>query len=231
MSHEQELPIRPTLRAGHQQALAAIASPGTWWTGEQRVAIVNEARHALDCDLCLRRKVALSPYQTDGTHNHATDLPDNLVEVIHRIRTDSGRVTRQWFDKVLATGLSAEAYVETVGLIAMSLVLDTFADGCGNAWLVLPNPVAGDPTRLKNGDVIDAGAWVPLTRVEVEDTAFGLPRAPNIARAMGLVPGAVADFFGVFRPHYALANLEFDISRAQVEMIASRVSSHNECFY
>ena len=65
----------------------------------------------------------------------------------------------------------------------------------------------------------------------MEDGAFGLPRAPNIGRAMGLVPSAVALFFLTFRPHYALRDVPLAISQAQAEFIASRVSALNECFY
>jgi hypothetical protein len=59
----------------------------------------------------------------------------------------------------------------------------------------------------------------------------GLPAVPNIFRAMGLVPDAVALFFSTFRPHYALKDIELSISQAQAELVASRVSAWNECFY
>ena len=43
--------------------------------------------------------------------------------------------------------------------------------------------------------------------------------------------GVVAHFFGVMRAHYALANLDIEINRSQTELIASSVSSLNQCFY
>ncbi len=59
----------------------------------------------------------------------------------------------------------------------------------------------------------------------------GLPRVPNIARSMGLVPSAVDLFFGTFRPHYSLKDIPLSISQAQAEFVASRTSAINECFY
>ena len=64
---------------------------------------------------------------------------------------------------------------------------------------------------------------------ELTDT--GMPAVPNIARSLGLVPGAVALFFGTFRPHYALQDIPLAISQAQAEFIAARVSALNQCFY
>ena len=48
---------------------------------------------------------------------------------------------------------------------------------------------------------------------------------------MGLVPDAVALFFGAFRPHYALKDIPLSISQTQAEFVASRVSALNDCFY
>ncbi len=228
---DQPLPIRAKLRAGHEYGWREIAMPGTWWSATERVEMLLEARRALDCSLCARRQEALSPYTLDGDHDHGGNLPDNVIEVVHRIRTDSGRLTERWFKSMLDTGLLAEEYIEIVGIVATSLILDTFAEALGVPPGLPGDPAPGAPSRERNPAVVDAGAWVPLTNADQEDTALGLPSAPNITRAMGIVPGAVDNFFGVFRGHYALANLDFAITRPQIEMIAARVSALNQCFY
>ena len=130
-----------------------------------------------------------------------------------------------------AAGIPAERYIEAVSVVCTSVIVDTFHNALG---LPVPDtlpPEPGPPTGQEPPRVVDAGAWVPLTDVAVEDGVFGLPRSPNIARAMGLVPGAVALFFLAFRAHYALRDVPLDISQAQAEFIASRVSAINECFY
>ena len=65
--------------------------------GAERVNIAREIRQSQHCVLCRRRKEALSPYQVDGSHDVVSDLPEVMVEVIHRVVTDSARLTKNWF--------------------------------------------------------------------------------------------------------------------------------------
>ena len=228
---DQPLPIRESIATSHAEGIAGFARAGSRYSGFERNAILKEARFSEECALCARRKVALSPYAEQGVHDSLGELPDVVVEVIHRIRTDSGRLTQTWFNSVVGDNLSREAYVEIVGAVATSIILDSFALALGCDPLE-PNEVRqGEPDRVTNKNVFDGGAWVPLLDAEQEMTETGLPSSPNIFRAMGLVPSAIGHFFGVMRAHYALADLDFDIDRSQTELIASRVSSLNECFY
>ncbi len=100
------LVIRDDLATARENAWDRLASPGTWWTAAQRLAIADEARRAMKCALCRKRKAALSPYAVDGAHDGNGELPENMVEVIHRIRTDSGRLRKAWFDAALTSGLT-----------------------------------------------------------------------------------------------------------------------------
>jgi hypothetical protein len=233
--------VSKSVSESHEMAISLFGQAGTWLLGETRTAIWLEARNANDCNLCQARKDALSPYSlpthalTDRSkankHNTCTDLPDNIVEVVHRISTDSGRLTKRWFDEQIATGLSREEYVEILSLVATSIILDSYSKAMGISDYVIPRPQAGNPPRIPNIDVVDEGAWLPITKAEQHLEEHGLPSIPNIARAMGLVPSAMMHFFGTMRAHYSLAGNNFGISRSQIELIAARVSSHNECFY
>lgn len=229
--YDTAYPVRSNLREAHAQAWRLIAQPGAFWDARTRVQMVEEARAALRCRLCTRREQALSPNAVQGVHDTVSTLPAALIEVIHRLRRDPARMTRSVFDQALAAGLSAERYVEAVSVVCASVIIDTFHNALGLATPPPLAPQAGEPTGQPPPPVVDDGAWVPLTRVDVEDGTFGLPRAPNIGRAMGLVPSAVALFFLTFRPHYALRDVPLAISQAQAEFIASRVSALNECFY
>ena len=229
--YDTPYPVRPELKRKHLEAWRMIASPGPFLDARERVQIVHEARAALSCDLCRRRLDALSPNAVAGVHDAVSDLHPALVDMIHRVRTDPARMTKSVFEGVLAAGIPAERYIEAVSVVCTSVIVDTFHNALG---LPVPDtlpPEPGPPTGQEPPRVVDADAWVPLTDVAVEDGVFGLPRSPNIARAMGLVPGAVALFFLAFRAHYALRDVPLDISQAQAEFIASRVSAINECFY
>jgi len=88
--------------------------------GKERVAIAREKRATMDCALCAKRKTALSPYSVDGQdHERATDLPDAIVDVIHRITTDPGRLSQRWYDEAIQAGLLRASGKENQTEIAM----------------------------------------------------------------------------------------------------------------
>ena len=217
------LPVAETTAAAHNATLAAFAAPGAWWSGADRLALVRETRAAPGCGLCEAKAEALSPNAVQGECSAASaDLPPIAVEAVHGIRNDSGRLGRRWFDHLIDMGLQTEAYVELVSVVASSVVVDTFAQGIGLEPPALPAPEQGAPTFEASADVTDAGAWVPIAR---EGRA-------NILRSLGLVPAAQALFFGTFgTSYYMRPDSSFAIGRRQVELVASRVSAVNECFY
>ncbi len=89
--------IRDDLAAAHARAWERIGRPGTWWDGAARVAIAAETRHASSCKLCRRRKEALSPAAIEGTHDSLGELSEVVVEVVHQVRNDPGRLSERWY--------------------------------------------------------------------------------------------------------------------------------------
>jgi hypothetical protein len=142
-------PVREDLAEAHRKAWRHLASPGTWLTGEQRVAIATEARHAAACGLCRDRKAALSPYAVEGAHDHLGALPENVVEVIHRVVTDPARLTESWVRKALASGIAETDYVETISVIAHTICVDTFTGAIGVPLHRLPVSEEGEPARVR----------------------------------------------------------------------------------
>src|SRR5207247_11453337 len=95
------IPIRGDLAAAQARASARIARPGAWWDGAQRIAIAAETRNAAVCGLCRARKAALSPSAVTGTHDSLGRLPEAVVEIVHRVCTDPGRLSEPWYRSVL----------------------------------------------------------------------------------------------------------------------------------
>ena len=216
------VPVREDVAAAHNATLQRFAEPGDWWSAADRLAIVRETRSAPDCQLCAARAQALSPGAVQGEHDSAGILPPVAVEAIHRIRNDSGRLTRSWFDDLIDMGLQPQAYVELVSVVASSVIQDTFAQGIGADMPTLPEPEPGAPSFETSADVVEAGAYLPIAR---EGRA-------NILRSLGLVPSALRLFFDTFgHSYYLQPSSHFAIGRRQVELIASRVSAANQCFY
>jgi hypothetical protein len=235
--------IREDLAAAHRRARDHLAHPGTWWDGAQRVALMAEARNAMDCALCRRRKEALSPAAVAGTHDSLGELPEIAVEIVHRIRTDPARLTRRWYEGVVQSGLTPEQYVEIVSVVAHSVALDTFARGIGMPPLPLPRPADGVPARRRPAGAKQGPAWVPwieaadMTEAEADVYPLGRPPA-NIHKAMSLVPSEVKSFFDLCEQHYLGPHEMRDFGRefraithAQIELLAARVSALNRCFY
>ena len=235
--------IRADLAAAHTRAWERIGRPGNWWDGAQRVAIAAETRHAPSCALCRRRIEALSPAAIEGTHDSLGALPEMVVEVLHRVRTDPGRLSERWFRSVLAAGLSEEPYVETVSVVAHVVAIDTMARGLGFDLLPLPEPEHGRPSQYRPAGVKPGGAWVPWLEPgdlgEAESGLYPSGRpAANIMKAMSLVPDEVRGFFDLVSHQYIppLAMRDFSreyraISHSQIELLAARVSALNQCLY
>ena len=101
-------PVRKGLQDAHRNYWQALANPGTWFSGAQRVAIAAEVRNALDCPFCAERKAALSPNALKGEHRSGTTLDSRVVDAVHRVITDQSRITQSWIDANTAAGFSEE---------------------------------------------------------------------------------------------------------------------------
>ena len=230
MYESAELPVRLAIREAHQQTWQRISQTGSYWKGSERNAFVEESRNALSCELCKSRKQELSPNSVQGIHDQTTDLDPSIVDLVHRLRTDSNRFTRSVVQKFLGNH-SVGQYIELVSVVASSVVIDTMCSGLG---LDTPELEEGDstiPVMNEPAEVEDSGAWVPLARQDLGRPDLGFRGSPNILRSLGSVPSAVSLFFSCFRPHYMSSEVTEHLNRSQVEFIASRVSAINECFY
>jgi len=220
--------VRSDLCEAHTHAWQHLAAPGAWWTGAERVAIAAEARASARCALCRERKAALSPGAPVGRHASVSALPDAAVEAIHRIASDPGRLSKRWFVTLASQGLGDAAYVELVGVVSTLVSVDAFCRAIGVALHPLPEPQPGAPSRVRPADVGDHGAWV----------AIRPGRVGNVMRALSLVPAEVRNLLELLEAHYFGPDRITDLGptgraldRAQMELLAGRVSALRECFY
>lgn len=241
--------MRPELAAAEGVAWRRLARPGTWWTGAERLSIARETR-LVDCRLCATRKAALVPVSIHGTHDIAEPtLPAAAIEAIHRIRTNSGRISERWFDTLRDGGLSSEAFVELVSIVAVTVAVDTFRRASGLPLLSLsavaePSAPSGSrPAGAKSGL-----GWIPtLAPEDVTDADPDLylerpgPRrryGANIHRALSGVPASMIHWWDLLEELYQSSAQMRDyaveyraISHPQIELLAARVASLNRCEY
>ena len=241
IGYEGTYRVRETLVEAHRIAWRRIAEPGAWLDGARRVAVAAEVRAAEDCALCRERKEALSPFAVEGEHE-ATDLLSAAeVELVHRLTTDPGRLSRAWTEGLLAAGVSEEVYVEIVSIVCIVMVVDTFRRSLDLAPFDLPEPVAGAPTGYRAPGARRHDAWISLVQpedvVESDGDLYG-PVASPVVKAFSLVPQAKRDYWDLAEVHYLpgseMTNFATDvraIDRMQMELVAGRVSALHQCVY
>lgn len=233
---------RPDLAAAIERAWTHVSGSGTWFTGIERLAIAEEVRAAKPCSLCRARKAALSPYAVTGDHEDCGKLPSPVIEVVHRVSTDSGRLTESWYRSMLDAGISDAEYVEVIGIIAIIMGLDTLDRALGCPPHTLPKPHGGMPSRARPAGAAQTIAWVPtlepddVTADDLDPYPFGAP--VNIHRALSLVPAEVRAFFDLdfelYMPQAAIRDFDHDLralDHPQIELLAGRTSYLNDCFY
>lgn len=236
--------IRDDLAAAHRDAWRWIAAPGTWWSGPERVAIAAAARRAPACALCIERKAALSPLAVSGEHDGDAALPAAALDAAHRLVTDASRLSKGWLEKTLAGGISDAHYVELLGVVVALQSIDAFHRALGLPPEPLPEPRPGEPRRERPACAREGMGWFATIAARDAVGEYGdlYPKAPvvaNVMRAMSLVPDNVRMLKKLsaaqYVPHEIVAKVSAQtgraLSRAQIELVAGRVSALNECFY
>ncbi len=237
-------PVRADLPDAFRKVWEHIVAPGSGWSSAQRVAIAEEARRAETCALCQKRKEAVSPNAVQGEHEHGKVLPNAAIDAVHRISTDSGRLTKKFFEQTLEAGISDSQWVEFVGIVSSLKSIDSFYRALGLPIESLPEPNSGEATGYRPKGATMSGGWVPMIRekdlAEPEKMLYeGYPKTGNVLRAMSLVPNEVWNLHRISEAMYLPTRDVADfrasgnraIDRMQIELLASRVSLLNECFY
>lgn len=237
-------PVRDDFADGHNRYWRRLAAPGAWLSGAQRVAVAQEVRQARSCKLCQQRKVALSPYQIQGAHDTNSDLSDIMIDVVHRVVSDSGRLTKSWFDDVIQQGLKVEEYIEIIGTLVHAMSIDEFCRGIGVPLNDLPEPIPGEPSHYQPEELsFEVGTWMqtlPRTVDSGPDSdIWSGELGGNVILALSLVPDEVRSLIDLSDIHYLEipeimdlgAEPKGPLSRSQIELVAGRVSALNSCFY
>jgi hypothetical protein len=238
------------LETAQDEAWRRLGSPGTWWTGAERLAIARECRAAVECPLCATRAGALSPFAVQGRHTIAEpSLPDAAIEAVHGMRNDSGRLGETWYSRLRAAGLSEEAFVELVSITAITVAIDTFRRGVGLSPLPLPAAEPGIPSRRRPLGAKPGTGWIatlaPEDRMDDDPNLYlaqkeGPPfrSGANIHRALSLVPHSMTHWWDVLEELYQHGPMMRDydrdyraISHPQIELLAARVAALNRCEY
>jgi len=200
-------PVPDRIVATLRRDWVRLASPGSCFTGPERVAIAADVRRIRTGE------AATSP------------LPAVVVETARTTATAPAGIRRTWVERLVADGLSESAYVETVGVAARIVAVDTFHRGLGAALEPLPAPRPGKPTGAVDPNARPSKGFVAMAH------------GTGSWWAVSLVPEAFAgmeDFHNTLylSPEEMMAAAPpRRLSRPQIELVAARTSAVNECFY
>ena len=196
------VPVRPDLVEALRKEWVLLSSPGTWWTAGERVAIAGAARGIA----------------VDG-------LPAVAAQAACKIYADITSTSRDWVNEVTASDLTMPAFIEIVGIASRLAAVDEFMRALGSSLEELPQPLPGDPSRETPPTARPGRGWVPMAG------------PASITMALSLVPAEALAQKEIHGPLYMSYEQMSDygfrrtLDRAQMELIAARVSAINECFY
>ncbi len=157
-------------------------------------------------------------------------LPDVVVDAVYRIARHASTLTDTWYRDQLECGVDAFSYVEMVGVVVAVAAVDGFFRAAGLERPPLPDVVAGEP-HGRHPQVEQATLnWVPVATPadRVAAVVQGLSAAPaewdNVCRL------AAAQYI----PVDEMGELGWSrgtLSRAEMELVAARLSAARECFF
>jgi len=185
-----------------------LANAGTWFTGEQRVAIARVARQA-----------------QAGQDAATGKIPDVTIEAARKIAVDAHTIDQAWVNDCFSRGLAPLQMVELTAIVAQLSTIDTYTIGIGEELRKLPDPLPGDPCEEEVKGAKLMRGWYP-TR--------GIAGAPNCFSAVAAENKALHD---IHEAMYLGMKEMPDVSivktlhRSQIELLAARTSKYNGCFY
>ncbi len=226
-------PVLDRMAEAHRRSWQMLASPGDWWTGAERVSIAAESRRAS----------ALVDGLPDPGPGPA-ELPEAAAFAAHKLIGDLPNVSHEWYEETTtAEGMSDAHYIELLGVVVHVWSVDEFHRALSLPLEPLPEPIGGEPTRIRPTGAKQHGSWSPTVRPEdlgerEADIYGGAEYAANVRAAMSLHPDSVRWLADLFDAHY-LSWIEIAgeqesfriLTRPQRELVAARVSALNECFY
>ena len=110
---------------------------------------------------------------------------------MHRVVTDSGRITRAWYDSVIGEDLTEDEFIEVLSIACITSGIDTFTHGIGVSSMVLSPCVSGKPDRKRPGGTMLGPGWTRTIAPEDAGPELGnfYDLGPYyIRRALTLVP-------------------------------------------
>jgi hypothetical protein len=190
-------------------ALTVLGSPGSFFNGPERLAIAAHARGVR------------------GLAAPTTNLPPVIEEATARVAVKAMASRSEHIAAWEGAGWDVLAYVELVSVVAQICSIDSYRIGLGAELDPLPEPVDGEPVLVADEEATRSNAWVPTVGQALAPTALSaLPNEKASKAALGAVWYLTDDLI-----HKYDTEPDRELTRPQMELVASRTSWLNECFF
>lgn len=192
-----------------EAAIGAIASPGSFFAGPERLAMAAHARGAR------------------GLTRTSSDLPPVVADTAARVAADAMATRQSHIETWVRDGRDVLAYVELVSVVAQIAGIDSYRVGLGADLDPLPDPVDGAPAPEVAEGASTMNAWVPTVGVALAPTALSaLPCEKTTKESLGAAWYLTDDVI-----HQYDIEPGRELTRPQMELVAARTSWLNECFF
>lgn len=199
----------PAADAAIDVALAGLAAPGSFFTGAERVDMAAHARVAR------------------GLADSGPQLDPLMAETVARVAVEAMHSRQEHVAAWEAAGRDVLAFVEMVAVVALISSIDSYRVGLGAPLDPIPEPTPGEPTRADDDRAVTSNAWVPTVGIALAPTALNaLPKEKERKDAISKEWYLTDEFV-----HKYDVDPGRELSRAQMELVASRTSYLNECFF
>jgi hypothetical protein len=226
---EIDVSVREDLAEAHRLAWEHLAASGSWFTGAQRVELAHTAMLALGDSDPLPPWVCVS---TSGRLGDSPVAPAAAHDFAYRLARHAGTITRDVYGSV-SRDTGELPFVEVCAIVSTVAAVWHFCRNIGVVLPQLPAVVDGAPTGERPEQVVAAELnWVPVA-APADQTAA-------VVQAYTAVPGEQFNTWRMADAQY-MPNLDMvnpawtrrtdGLSRAQMELVAARVTKLRECFY
>jgi hypothetical protein len=218
--------VRPDLVLAHRRSLDHVVAAGARLDGTRRRELAAVARAAF--------------LAVEAPPPWARPFGDTLLDAVHRLTRHAGTLTDSWYRQLVGRepvpddaidAIDELDWVEAVGVVCATVPVVAFARAAGLPVPDLPDAVPGRPTGLVADELATAQLnWVPV--------AAPADRVAAVVQALSAAPGEWTNLWQLAAAQY-MSDRQMDdpswnrgtLSRAQMELVAGRLSAARQCFY
>jgi hypothetical protein len=200
--------VRTDIPTAFRAEWVHLATPGATLSSPQRIAVASASRKSVGAD--------------DGL---ALNLDPTIIDLAARLMADPGAVDEALV-RSTADSVGDPTTVEVIGIVSRLSAVDGFHTALGLALEPLPEPIEGAPTGAITPGLRRRRTHVPMPPGPIP---LSLDLTPSEGVAMESLAGPL------YMTYEDMAYSDFSrvpgLNRAQMELISSRTSHRNACFY